>query len=135
MGTEFLNIIKVNFALQKTMIWLWRLFAGLSARRPVIDPMSVRVRFMVDEVAMGQYFYEYFRFPLSVTFSVLISIHMMLLPDGQTGEDWELTNKQCCFGNRREFDRNIFTWIYMWLYFLFYSYLLFTLRPLLLGIT
>jgi len=72
--------------------------------------MSVRVRFVVDGVAMGHYFYGYFRFLLSVTlyqFSVSILIHMMLLPDEQTGEAWEYSNKLCCFGNRREFDRKV----------------------------
>jgi len=121
------------------MLWFWQLFAGLSARRAVFDSMSVHVRFVVDEVALGQYFYGYFRFPLSVTFyqfSVLILIHMILLPDGQTGEAWKTSNKQCCFGNRREFDRKVILLGDMYGYiFLFYSDLLFTLRPLLLRTT
>jgi hypothetical protein len=66
------------------MLWFWRLFAGLSARRPGFEPMSVHVRFVVNHVALGWYFYEYLRFPPSMTlnqFSVLILIHVLLLPD------------------------------------------------------
>jgi len=82
---------------------------------------------MVDEVAMRQYFYGYFRFPLSVTFyqfSVLISIHMMLLPDGQMGEARESSNKQCCFGNRREFDRKVILLICVVIFFISFRFTL-----------
>ena len=36
--------------------WLRRLVAGLPARRPVFDPGSVHVGFVVDKVALGQVF-------------------------------------------------------------------------------
>jgi hypothetical protein len=123
-----------------TMLCLWRLFVSLLARRPGFDPTSVHVRFVVDKVTLAQYFYEYFRFPLSVTFyqfSVLLFIHMMLLPDGQSGEDWKATNKQCYCWNRRKFDRKVILLgdMFGYVFFLFYSDILFTVRPLLLWIT
>jgi hypothetical protein len=46
--------------------WLWRLAAGLPPRSPGFDPGSVDVGFVVDKVALGQVFPEYF--PLSVSF-------------------------------------------------------------------
>jgi hypothetical protein len=39
-------------------------------------------------------------FPLSVLFlecSILIFIYTLLLPEGQTGEAWEASKKQCSF--------------------------------------
>jgi hypothetical protein len=48
--------------------WLRRLVAGLPPRRPVFDPESVHVGFLVEKVAMGQVFPEYFGFPLSISF-------------------------------------------------------------------
>jgi hypothetical protein len=48
--------------------WLRRLAAGLPPRRPGFDPGSVNVEFVVDKVALGQVFTEYFGFPLSISF-------------------------------------------------------------------
>jgi hypothetical protein len=48
-------------------------------------------------------------FPHSVSFcqySVLIFIYTLLLADEETGEDWELSEQQFCFGNRGLLDRN-----------------------------
>jgi hypothetical protein len=42
--------------------WLRRLVAGLSPRRPGLDPGSVYVRFVVDKVALGQVFPQVLRF-------------------------------------------------------------------------
>jgi hypothetical protein len=39
-----------------------QLVAGLSLRRPKFDPVSGRVGFVVDEVALGQDFFRVFRF-------------------------------------------------------------------------
>ena len=36
-----------------------------------------------------------------------IFIDMLLLPEGQTGEAWEPSKKQCCFGNRGALDRKV----------------------------
>jgi hypothetical protein len=48
--------------------WLKRLIAGLSPRRPGFAPGSVRVRFVVDKVALGQVSLQVLRFPLSISF-------------------------------------------------------------------
>jgi hypothetical protein len=32
----------------------------------------------------------------------------LLLPEGQTGEAWEPSKKQCSFGKRRALDRKVF---------------------------
>jgi hypothetical protein len=48
--------------------WLRRLVAGLSPRRSGFDPGSVHLGFLVDKVALGQVFPEYFGFPLSISF-------------------------------------------------------------------
>jgi hypothetical protein len=48
--------------------WLRRLAAGLPARRSGFDPGSVHVGFVVDKVALGQVFPEYFGLSLSISF-------------------------------------------------------------------
>jgi hypothetical protein len=48
--------------------WLRRLVAVLSPRRPGFNHGSVHVGFVVDKVALGQVFPEYFGFPLSISF-------------------------------------------------------------------
>jgi hypothetical protein len=42
--------------------WLGRLVADLSPLRPGFDPGSVHVGFVVDKVALGRFFPEYFGF-------------------------------------------------------------------------
>jgi len=52
---------------------------------------------------------EYFDFSLSVSrhqWSALIFI-MLFLPEGQTGEAWELSRMQCSFVNRGTFDTKV----------------------------
>jgi hypothetical protein len=44
------------------MPWLRRLVASLSPRSPGLDPGSVHVGFVVDEVALGQVFPRVLRF-------------------------------------------------------------------------
>jgi hypothetical protein len=52
--------------------WFRRLVDGLSLRRPVLDPGSVYVGFVVDKVALGQVFPRVFRFsPVNLIPSVL----------------------------------------------------------------
>jgi hypothetical protein len=48
--------------------WLRRLAAGLPPRKPGFNPGSVHVGFVVDKVALGQVFPEFFSFPLSISF-------------------------------------------------------------------
>ena len=52
----------------RAVAWLRRLVYGLSPRRPGFDPGSVNMGFLVDKVALGQVFPEYFGFPLSISF-------------------------------------------------------------------
>jgi hypothetical protein len=54
---------------------------GFPPWRPMFSPRPVHVGFVVDEVAMGQIFYEYFSFPLTLSFhqcSILIYIPPVL---------------------------------------------------------
>jgi hypothetical protein len=54
------------------------------------------------------------QFPLSVPFHqccILIFIHMLLLPEGRTGEAWEPSIKQRSFGSRRTWDGKV-----LWLF-------------------
>ena len=55
----------------KAVSRLWRSVAGLSPRRPWFDRRSVRVRFVVDKVALNRFFSEYFCFPFSVSFPAI----------------------------------------------------------------
>jgi hypothetical protein len=51
---------------------LRRLVAGFSPRRPVFDPRSGHVGFVVDKVALGQVFSEFFDFPCQFSFHRLL---------------------------------------------------------------
>jgi hypothetical protein len=46
--TEWLNVIHVNLSLEMALPWFWRLDAGLWPRRPVFDPRSLCVAFVVE---------------------------------------------------------------------------------------
>jgi hypothetical protein len=63
------------------------------------DPKPVHVRFLVDKVALGQISLQVLRFS-PVSFHqcfILIGIYMLLLPEGQMGQAWEPSKKQCFF--------------------------------------
>jgi hypothetical protein len=86
--------------------WFRVLVAGLLPPTPGFDPRSVHVRFVVDKGALGQVFLQVLWISL-VSISphqcaILISIYMLLLPKGQTGEAWEPSKKQCSFGKGGE---------------------------------
>ena len=67
-----------------------------------VIPCQSMCDFVVDKVALGQVFF--FRvFPFS---TVNIIPPMLLLP-GQTGEAWEPSKRQCCFGTRGALDRKV----------------------------
>jgi hypothetical protein len=53
----FLKNIIYNYVYKKSMPWLRQLVAGLSPRRPGLDPGSVHVGFVVDKVVLGQVFF------------------------------------------------------------------------------
>jgi hypothetical protein len=48
------------------MPWLRWLVAGLSPWGPEFVPRSIHVGFVVDKVALGQFFSEFFGFPLVI---------------------------------------------------------------------
>ena len=58
------------------------------------------IGFVVDKVALGQGFLPVLLFPQSVSFyqcSTLIFNYVLLLPEEQTGEAWEPSNKTMLF--------------------------------------
>jgi hypothetical protein len=66
--------------------WFKLTLAGLSPRRLGFDPGSLHVRFVVGKVTLKQvsFFFEYFGFPLSVSFyqyCILIFMYMLLLTE------------------------------------------------------
>jgi hypothetical protein len=76
---------------------LRRLVAGLSPRKPGLDPGLVHVRFVVDKVTLGHVFLRLLRFsPVSIIPPLLrtLFIYTLLLSEGQTGEAWERSEKQ-----------------------------------------
>jgi hypothetical protein len=56
----------------KAAPYLKRLVAGFPPRRPGFDPWSAEVGFVVDKVALGQVFSEYFGFPCQSSFDRII---------------------------------------------------------------
>ena len=76
------------------------LLLSLQKRMPGFIPRPVLVRYVVDKVALGQIFSEYFGFPLSVPFNqcfILIFMYMLLLRERQRGEALEHSKYQCSF--------------------------------------
>jgi hypothetical protein len=58
-------------------------------RRPGFDPGSGQVGFVVDKVALGQVFSEYFGFPSQSSFHQLLHNHPHLSPGaGTIGQKW-----------------------------------------------
>jgi hypothetical protein len=65
------------------------LFAGFPPQRPRFDPGSGQVTFVVDKVALGQVFSEYFSFPCQSSFHQLLHNHPHLSPGASTiGQKW-----------------------------------------------
>jgi hypothetical protein len=52
-----------------------RLVAGFPPRRPGFEPGSGQVWFVVDKVALGQVFSEYFGFPCQTSFHQILHHH------------------------------------------------------------
>jgi len=86
--------------------WLRRLVLSCSPRRLGFITWTADVRCVVGRVTQKRGFcfvFQYFGLPLSVSFrqcSMLIFVYILLLPWGQTGEDWEPSQKQWSFGIR-----------------------------------
>jgi hypothetical protein len=61
---EILNETVVNKKeIERTVPWLRRLFAGLSQQSPGFVTGTILVGFVVDRVALGQVFSEFFGLP------------------------------------------------------------------------
>jgi hypothetical protein len=65
-----------------------RLVAGFPPRRPGFDPRSGYVGFVVDKVALGQVFSEYFGFPCQSSFHRLLYNHHQSSGAGTIGQEW-----------------------------------------------
>jgi hypothetical protein len=59
----------------KTVPWLRLLVPGFPPRRPKFEPGSENVGFVVDKVALGQVFSQYFGFPYQFSFHRPLHIH------------------------------------------------------------
>jgi len=80
-----------------------------SPRRPGIDPTSVRVRFVVNNVTLWRVLLPVLLFLLSVSFhrcSTFNFTYMLNLPE-RMGKVWESSNKQCSSGNGGVLDRQV----------------------------
>jgi hypothetical protein len=69
--------------------WRRRLVDCFSPLRLKFDPLLLRVRFVVDRMALDRFFFEYFGFSLLISFHQcyrIIFLCMFLLPEGQTRE-------------------------------------------------
>jgi len=89
---------------------LRQLFAGLSRRGPEFDPTSVHVRFVVDNMALGQVFLRIIRVSLVDIIPPMLharlNLHVALV--GRTNGDSPGTfQKQSFFGNQRALDRKV----------------------------
>jgi hypothetical protein len=74
--------------LGRAMPWLKRLVAGFPPRKPGFDPRSGHVGFVVDKVALGQIFSEYFGFPCQSSFHRLLHNHHRSSGAGTIGQQW-----------------------------------------------
>jgi hypothetical protein len=63
-----------------------RLVAGFPPRRPGFEPRSGHVGFVVDKVALGQVFSEYFDFPCQCSFHRLLHTHHLSSGAGTIGQ-------------------------------------------------
>jgi hypothetical protein len=107
---------------QALMPWPRRSVAGLTTEARLQSQVSP-LRFVVGTVTLGQVLLPELRFPLSASFQQrcsLIFVCMLLLPEGQTGESWKPSTKQCSFVNLRAADRKVF----FFALFILYSLLL-----------
>jgi hypothetical protein len=69
--------------------YLKRLVAGFPPRRPGFDPGSGQVEFVVDKMALGQVFPEYFGFPCQSSFHQLLHNRPHLSSGaGTIGQKW-----------------------------------------------
>ena len=105
-ANDFINILYVNFSLYGLGMAQGQLPACHRG-----DLGSIHAWFAKDKVELRLFFLlRVFRFSLSLPFqqrSTLIFMYMLPLPEGQTGETWEPSKKQCYFGNRWAMGSNV----------------------------
>jgi hypothetical protein len=75
---------QLNVTLSVTTVVLRRLVAGFQPRLPRFEPRSGHMGFVVDEVALGQVFSEYFGFPCQLSLHRLFHIYYHLLSGAGT---------------------------------------------------
>ena len=92
-----------EFHLLEAVLWLRRLVVDLLPRRSGFDPRSPHVRYVVDQVALGQVLFRALLFfPIAIIPPLLRThpdVHVTLTRT-KTGETWNYP-KQCSFGNRK----------------------------------
>ena len=83
--------------------------ASLSSRRPGFNPRLVHVRFVGDEVTLGQVFLPVLRFsPVIIIPSILhTNFRLLLLLQGRRGKAWKASKKQRSFVNRGPLDGKV----------------------------
>jgi hypothetical protein len=74
------NHSKIKVTWREVVPQLRRLLAGFPPRRPGFEPSSRYVGYLVDKVALGQVFSEYFEFPCQ--FSSHLLLHTYHLSSG-----------------------------------------------------
>jgi hypothetical protein len=77
---------KFNINLPFKLCWKERLVAGFPLRRPRFEARLGHVRFVLDNVALGQVFSEYFGFPCQFSFHRLLHIHHLSSGAGIIGQ-------------------------------------------------
>ena len=95
-------VFKGSMVYMSTLPWS-RLVTGLLLLKSKFGPRSVPVKFVMDEVAVGQVCLIVFLFSLSLSFRqsfLFFIICMLLLSEGQAGGAWESLKKHCSFVNR-----------------------------------
>jgi hypothetical protein len=123
---------KTRAKFRETVPQLRRLVAGFPPRWPGFEPRSDHVGFVMDQVALGQIFSEYFRFPSQFLFHRLLHIHHLSPGAGTIGRlvadvrsrlkshpnprnfkkktkakfTWTLISSAICLSKRKCFQRN-----------------------------
>ena len=110
-GTDWIFIYNCSFIFAfKAVPWLRHLAVGLSPRRPGFDLSWVHVRFVVEEVALGQDFSpstSVFLCPYHFSNASFIFICVLLLLEGEMDEAWEPSKKRWFFVNRETLNREL----------------------------
>jgi hypothetical protein len=110
-------VFTARYELTLWIVWGFVLFffgCGMAPachpRGPVSIPGQSLWDLWCERWHWGRVFSECFDCSLSARFqqwSLLIIICVLPLPGGPTGETWEPSKKQCCFGSRGALDRKI----------------------------